>query len=114
MKLDGQNKYKLQLIQCVLMKSAQCGNFSIIVIQILHEINSKDYRSSKTATLTILRALNFDFLLYLCNFCEFEIDLKLKFRACKNAKMKELLKRPLENLKKLQLGHLADFEQVFL
>ena len=41
---------------------AQCGNFMIFhITQILREINFRDSRSAKSAILTHLKALNFDF-----------------------------------------------------
>ena len=56
------------------------------VIQILREINFEESRSSKTAILGILEALNFDFYKFL-HFLKAEIIKLTKFRAPKMAKM---------------------------
>ena len=42
----------------------QCGNF-IILLDILREINFRDSTSTKSAILTYLEALNFDFYAFL-------------------------------------------------
>ena len=55
------------------------------ITQILREINFGDSKSAKSAILTHLEALNYDFIEFL-HFWEAEIDQNNKFRAPKIAK----------------------------
>ena len=56
---------KHELIEVI--SRAQCGNFMIFlnITQILREINFRDPRSAKSAILTHLESLNFDFYEFL-------------------------------------------------
>ena len=63
------------------MKSAQYGNFMIFcIIQILSEINFEDCWSAKSAILTHLEVLNFDFYAFF-HFLKDEIDQKNKIHS---------------------------------